>query len=84
MELVGWTNDRLVQYRIARVPDSEWVFGIPNASIVMAAFLQVAPSGMRFNGPDLGVWYASDDLATAAAESAITCGARRPHEPRPA
>lgn len=68
MELVGWTNDRLVADSIARLPRSEWVVGIPNASIVMAAFLHVAPGGMRFNGPELGAWYASDDLRTAAAE----------------
>jgi hypothetical protein len=68
MELVGWTNDRLVADRLARLPQSEWVYGVPNASIVMAAFLHVAPGGMRFNGPELGAWYASDDIRTAAAE----------------
>ena len=68
MELVGWTNDRLVADRIARLPESEWVYGIPNASIVMASFLHVAPGGMRFNGPELGAWYAADDIRTAAAE----------------
>ena len=68
MELVGWTNDRLVAERIDRLPQSEWVYGAPNSSIVMAAFLHVAPGGMRFNGPELGAWYAADDLRTAAAE----------------
>jgi hypothetical protein len=68
MELVGWTNDRLVAERIKRLPRSEWVYGVPNASIVMAAFLHVAPGGMRFNGPDLGAWYAAADVRTAAAE----------------
>jgi RES domain len=68
MELVGWTNDRLVADRIARLLQTEWVYGTPNASIVMAAFLHVAPGGMRFNGPELGAWYAADDLRTAAAE----------------
>jgi hypothetical protein len=68
MELVGWTNDRLVADRLARLPRAEWVFGVANASIVMAAFLHVAPGGMRFNGPELGAWYASDELRTAAAE----------------
>jgi hypothetical protein len=68
MELTGWTNDRLVAERIARLPQAEWVYGTPNASIVMAAFLHVAPGGMRFSGPDLGAWYAADDLRTAAAE----------------
>lgn len=68
MELVGWTNDRLVTERINRLPRNEWVYGSPNASIVMAAFLHVAPGGMRFNGPDLGAWYAADNIRTAAAE----------------
>lgn len=68
MELAGWTNDRLVAERIDRLPREQWVYGRPNASIVMAAFLHVAPGGMRFNGPDLGAWYASAELATAAAE----------------
>ncbi|MGA0606580.1 RES family NAD+ phosphorylase [Phenylobacterium sp. VNQ135] len=68
MELAGWTNDRLVAERIARLPQAEWVYGRPNASVVMAAFLHVAPAGMRFNGPDLGAWYASAALPTAIAE----------------
>jgi hypothetical protein len=68
MELVGWTNDRLVADRLARLPQTEWVYGVPDASIVMAAFLHVAPGGMRFNGPELGAWYASDEFRTAAAE----------------
>ena len=68
MDLVGWTNDRLVADRIQRLPQDEWVYGMPNASIVMASFLHVAPGGMRFNGPDLGAWYAADNLKTAAAE----------------
>lgn len=68
MELVGWTNDRLVADRIDRLPQSEWVYGVSNASVVMAAFLHVAPGGMRFSGPELGAWYAADDIRTAAAE----------------
>ena len=70
MELAGWTNDRLVAERVARLPRFEWVHGRPNASIVMAAFLHVPPLGNRFNGPDLGAWYAAAALPTAAAEVA--------------
>jgi hypothetical protein len=70
MELAGWTNDRLVAERIARLPQAEWVYGRPNASIVMAAFLHVGPGGSRFNGADLGAWYASAALVTAAVEVA--------------
>ena len=68
MELAGWTNDRLVADRIRRLPRAQWVYGRPNASIVMASFLHVAPGGMRFSGPDLGAWYASASMITAAAE----------------
>ncbi|MGL5115857.1 MAG: RES family NAD+ phosphorylase [Beijerinckiaceae bacterium] len=68
MELVGWTNDRLVAHRLARLPVEEWVFGRPNASVVMAAFLHGAPAGGRFNGTDIGAWYAAADIVTAAAE----------------
>ncbi|NGM51835.1 RES family NAD+ phosphorylase [Caulobacter sp. 602-2] len=70
MDLAGWTNDRLVAERIARLPSEERVYGRPNASIVMASFLHVAPGGMRFNGPDLGAWYAAERLTTAVAEVA--------------
>ncbi len=70
MDLAGWTNDRLVAERLARLPQADWVFGRPNASVVMAAFLHAAPGGARFNGPDLGAWYASEGIETAAAEGA--------------
>ena len=68
MELAGWTNDRLVAERIDRLPRDEWVYGRPNASVVMAAFLHAAPTGMRFNSADLGAWYAAAALATAGLE----------------
>jgi hypothetical protein len=70
MDLAGWTNDRLMAERLHRLPPAEWVFGRANASVVMAAFLHVAPGGMRFNGLDLGAWYAAEAVATAAAEVA--------------
>ena len=70
LELEGWTNDRLVADRMARLPRADWVFGRPNASVVMAAFLHLAPGGMRFNGPDLGAWYAGTTLDTSIAEVA--------------
>lgn len=68
MELAGWTNDRLVAERIARLPQAEWVYGRANSSVVMASFLHVSPGGMRFNGPETGAWYAAADIRTAAAE----------------
>jgi hypothetical protein len=70
MELEGWTNDRLVATRLTRLPRAEWVFTRPNASIVMAAFLHAAPSGLRFNGPDLGAWYGAFAVETAIVEVA--------------
>jgi hypothetical protein len=68
MELAGWTNDRLVAERIGRLPRDQWVYGRPNASVVMASFLHVAPGGMRFNASELGAWYAAAALPAAAAE----------------
>nr|WP_247880647.1 MULTISPECIES: RES family NAD+ phosphorylase [Brucella] len=70
MELAGWTNDRLLAERLQRLPREEWVFGRPNSSIVMATFLHVAPGGMRFNGPELGAWYAAARLTTSVIEVA--------------
>ena len=70
MELEGWTNDRLVAERVARLPKNEWVYGIPNASIVMASFLHAAPDGLRFTSGELGGWYAAFDRRTAIAEVA--------------
>ncbi|MFC3124442.1 RES family NAD+ phosphorylase [Pseudoroseomonas globiformis] len=68
MELAGWTNDRLVAERLRRLPEEEWVYGRPNASVVMASYLHVPLGGARFNGPDLGAWYAAATLRTAAFE----------------
>ena len=68
MELEGWTNDRLVVERLQRLPRDQWVYGIANASIVMASFIHVGASGSRFNGPDLGAWYAAKTMKAAIAE----------------
>lgn len=68
MELEGWTNDRLVAARIRRLPRTQWVYGEPCASIVMASFLH-ARAG-RFNDDDLGAWYASSSIEAAIAEVA--------------
>jgi hypothetical protein len=77
MDLVGWTNDRLVVDRIAPLPQTEWVYGTPNASIVMAAFLHVAPGGIRFNGPELVPGTHPTISGLQLPRSVITCGARR-------
>src|SRR3546814_18090805 len=70
MELSGWTNDREVADRIARLPENQWVYGRPNSSVIMASFLQVAPDGMRFNRAELGAWSAAKAVETAIAEVA--------------
>jgi len=70
MELAGWTNDRLVAERLARLASEDWVYGRANSSIVMAAFLHAPPAGARFSGPELGAWYAAVRIETATAEVA--------------
>lgn len=70
MELEGWTNDRLVAPRLARLPRAEWVFGRPNASVIMATFLHGSPGGLRFSDECLGAWYGSTHLNTALLEVA--------------
>lgn len=70
MDLEGWTNDRLVGPRMSRLPPTEWVYGRPNASVVMAAFLHGSPGGLRFSDASLGAWYASTSLNTALLEVA--------------
>jgi hypothetical protein len=70
MELEGWTNDRLVLERMARLNKTEWVYGVPNASVIMASFLHGGPAGLRFTSADLNGWYASLARHTAIAEVA--------------
>jgi hypothetical protein len=70
MELEGWTNDRLVAERVARLNKAEWVFGVPNASVIMASFLHGGLTGLRFTSADLNGWYASYARRTAIAEVA--------------
>jgi hypothetical protein len=70
MELEGWTNDCLVAERAARLSNTEWVFGVPNASVIMASFLHGGPTGLRFTSADLNGWYASVARRTAIAEVA--------------
>jgi hypothetical protein len=70
MELEGWTNDRLVRHRLERLPRAQWVFGRPNVSVVMAAFLHPSPEGARFNDAVLGAWYAGLAETTSLKEVA--------------
>ena len=71
MELESLTNDRIriAVERSAALPDSDWVVGVPGATLIMAAFLHAAPEGGRFTGARLGAWYAARDLQTAMRET---------------
>jgi RES domain-containing protein len=70
IELEGWTNDRISAELgvIRRIPITEWVVGRAMASVIMAAFCHPDPDGARFNGADLGAWYAARSLDTAHTE----------------
>jgi RES domain len=71
IDLESWTNDRIQAElgQLPLVPRDEWVTGVRNASVVMAAFCHVPPGGGRFTAPPLGGWYAAFTLATAHRES---------------
>lgn len=67
------TNERLRGERglLPGIGINELVFGVPNASLINAAFIYAHPQGSRFNGPDRGAWYCSFDVQTALAEVAF-------------
>ncbi|MBP6999928.1 RES family NAD+ phosphorylase [Amaricoccus sp.] len=75
LELAGWTDDARASVRLAQIPPAERVYGRPNASIVMAAFVHGGPEGLRFSGPELGAWYGSTGFMTAVLE--VANGLRR-------
>lgn len=70
-ELEMLTNDRLhvPLQRLHELPESEWVVGVPNANIVMAAWLHADEAGGRFTDGTLGAWYCSFGLQTAIKET---------------
>ena len=69
-ELEGWSNDRISAELgvMRRIPSTEWVVGRAMASVIMGAFCHPDPRGARFNGADLGAWYAARSLDTAHSE----------------
>src|SRR5262249_33693620 len=71
LDLEGWTNDRISAEfgALHALPRDEWVVGITNATVIMAAFCHPHPQGGRFNEPDLGAWYAALALQTAFEET---------------
>jgi hypothetical protein len=69
-DLDNATNDRLwAENNLAPgIGTAELVFGIPNYTIINAAYTHPHPLGSRFNGPDRGAWYAGFEVETAIAE----------------
>jgi RES domain-containing protein len=69
-DLDNATNERLRGERglLPGIGIDELVSGVPNASLVNAAFTYAHPHGSRFNGPGRGAWYCSFDVDTALAE----------------
>lgn len=67
------TNERLRGERglSPGIGIDELVFGVPNASLINAAFAYAHPQGSRFNGPERGAWYCSFEEETALAEVAF-------------
>jgi hypothetical protein len=70
MALESLTNDRIRQEvgDISLVPVEERMSG-PGASVVMAAFTHLNPSGSRFADATFGAYYAAGDVETAIAET---------------
>jgi hypothetical protein len=64
------TNDRLLaEYSLmAGIGPEELVFGVPNATVINAAYCHPHPLGARFNGPERGAWYCGFELETSQAE----------------
>lgn len=69
-ELDAATNERLLAERGIGpgIRPDELLAGIPNASVVNAAFAHPHPLGARFNGAGRGAWYAAFELETAQTE----------------
>ncbi|WP_298264657.1 RES family NAD+ phosphorylase [Acidocella sp.] len=69
-DLDNATNDRLRAENnlTPGIGTAELVFGIPNYTIINAAFTHPHPQGGRFNGPDRGAWYAGFEVETAISE----------------
>jgi len=72
-DLDNATNERLRGEHglLPGIGIDELVSGVPNASLINAAFTYAHPQGSRFNGPDRGAWYCSFEVETALAEVAF-------------
>lgn len=70
-EIEGATSTRLIAQNrgIENVHAEEFVFGIPHAKFINAAFAYSKPRELnRFNGPGRGAWYAALDVDTCLKE----------------
>lgn len=65
------TNPRIQDEigEISLVPEGERLYSAPGSNYVMAAFTHVNPNGNRFSNGDYGIYYASETLETAIAET---------------
>lgn len=65
------TNPRIQDEigEISLVAEEERLYGAPGSGYVMAAFTHINPQGSRFSNGDYGVYYASQSLNTAIAET---------------
>ncbi|MBA3537911.1 MAG: RES family NAD+ phosphorylase [Tatlockia sp.] len=65
------TNPRIQDEigELCLVPEGERLYAAPGAGYVMAAFTHVNPNGNRFSNGDFGIYYASESLDTAIAET---------------
>jgi hypothetical protein len=76
--LDGATNER-IQGELSGLPGIstyELVYGVPNATIVNAAFTHANESGSRFSDNTRGAWYAADDLQASISEVVYHKGKR--------
>lgn len=73
-EIEGATSGRLLaeDHGLAGAGANEFVFGVPHARFINAAFAYSRPRELnRFNGPGRGAWYAALDVETCLAEVAF-------------
>ncbi len=69
--LLEGATDALVQGQangLAGIGPFEFVYGIPNASIINAAFAYPGPFGARFSDTLRGAWYCAPERETSIAE----------------
>ena len=66
------TNERVQGelHGLSGIGNFELVYGIPNATIIRAAFLHPGAFGSRFNDATRGAWYAARKVETSIAEVA--------------